>query len=218
MIDVRLEHWTSLLAVVGVLCNGVPAFGQTEVGGFIRQDTTWTLAESPYLATDDVVLRDGAVLTIEPGVEVAFELGAELDSREGVLIADGAGGDAIVLRSASGGVGDWPGVLSSVDTPSITTPEGAYVSGPIFRNVRITEADIAVQAFERPLYFESVTIERNDSRGIQFTGSTADATTWLKGVTIRDSGIGLSSFSDAGRFVLRDCVFEDNPANGVLLR
>ncbi|MGD1915336.1 MAG: right-handed parallel beta-helix repeat-containing protein [Phycisphaerales bacterium] len=207
-----------LLAVVAVLCNGVPAFGQTIVGGAIGADTTWTLAGSPYLATDDVELRNDAVLTIEPGVEVAFRPGTALDARQGVLIADGAGGDTIVLRSAANTMGDWQGVLTSANAPSIITPEGEYVGGPIFRNVRITGADVAVRADDQPLYFESVTIERNDSRGIQFTGSTADATTWLKGVTIRDSGIGLSSFSDAGRFVLRDCVFEDNPANGVLLR
>lgn len=33
---------------------------------------TWTLANSPYIIMDEIVIADGQVLTIEPGVEVKF--------------------------------------------------------------------------------------------------------------------------------------------------
>lgn len=45
-------------------------FAQTNVSGGIYQNTTWTLAGSPYLMTGSMVVFPNATLTIEPGVEV----------------------------------------------------------------------------------------------------------------------------------------------------
>ena len=44
----------------------------TNVGGPITQNTTWTAANSPYIAISSVVVMPGVTLTIEPGVEVRF--------------------------------------------------------------------------------------------------------------------------------------------------
>lgn len=46
------------------------SFAQTNVSGGIYQNTTWTLAGSPYLMTGSMVVFPNATLTIEPGVEV----------------------------------------------------------------------------------------------------------------------------------------------------
>ena len=209
--------WAILAAVVGISLvpgSGV-AFGQTVVGGFIDQDTVWTPAESPYLATDDVELIGGAVLTIEAGVEVVFETGTTLDSTFGVLIADGQGGDPIVLRSSSGSVGGWQGVVSSLDVPAITMPEGAYVSGPIFRNVRLSEAVRAVEIGPVPVYFEDVEIERCSEAGVSSLYYLEDVAMWLKGVTIRQAGVGVWFRGGlSSRLMLHDCVLEDNIAGG----
>lgn len=43
---------------------------QTTVSGGIYQNTTWTVANSPYLMTGSMVVFPGVTLTIEPGVEV----------------------------------------------------------------------------------------------------------------------------------------------------
>lgn len=46
---------------------------QTPVSGGIFSNTTWTLANSPYLMTGSIVVFPGATLTIEPGVEVRVQ-------------------------------------------------------------------------------------------------------------------------------------------------
>ena len=210
--------WAIVAAVVGFTAGpgGGVALGQTTVGGLIDQDTTWTLAESPYLATETVALIGGAVLTIEPGVEVAFETGAALDASLGVLLADGLGGDPIVLRSASGTVGGWQGVISSLDTPAITTPEGDYVSGPIVRNVRLREAVRGVELGPAPVYLEGVQIERCSEAGVHFSSFLEEPAMWVKGVSIRQANVGVRFLGgSSSRLMLHDCVLEDNAGGGL---
>ena len=45
----------------------------TFVEGHIHEDITWTLAGSPYVITNDVIIDRGSTLTINPGVEVRFD-------------------------------------------------------------------------------------------------------------------------------------------------
>lgn len=58
------------------LCSVPMAEADTTVGGTIAADTTWVLAESPYIVSSSITVKgtDGAdgitTLTIEPGVEV----------------------------------------------------------------------------------------------------------------------------------------------------
>lgn len=49
------------------------SFAQTNVSGGIYNNTTWTLANSPYILTGSVVIFPGKTLTIEPGVEVRVQ-------------------------------------------------------------------------------------------------------------------------------------------------
>jgi hypothetical protein len=46
------------------------SFAQTSVSGGIYQNTTWTLAGSPYVVTGSIVVFPGKTLNIEPGVEI----------------------------------------------------------------------------------------------------------------------------------------------------
>jgi hypothetical protein len=62
------RHFLQTLVFILFLGQNIQA--QTLVSGGIYANTTWTLANSPYLMTGNTVVFPGVTLTIEPGVEV----------------------------------------------------------------------------------------------------------------------------------------------------
>jgi uncharacterized repeat protein (TIGR01451 family) len=89
------------------------------VNADITTDTTWTTAGSPYIvATNTVAVRNGAKLTIEPGVEVRFSAGAQLQIRtSGYLEAIGTPTQPITFTSdlMTPAPGDWDGIRFETD-------------------------------------------------------------------------------------------------------
>jgi hypothetical protein len=57
------------LSIVFGLCS-IFTLAQTAVSGGIYQNTTWTLAGSPYIVNSSIVVFPGNTLTIQPGVEI----------------------------------------------------------------------------------------------------------------------------------------------------
>jgi parallel beta-helix repeat protein len=80
----------------------------------ISGSETWTLGGSPYIITDDITIMTGAMLTIEPGVEVRFEEGLGLTIR-GTLLALGTTSQPIIFtsNSTSPEQGNWQGLIFS---------------------------------------------------------------------------------------------------------
>ena len=82
------------------------------VGGVVVADLTLTQACSPYTISDYIEINDGAILTVEPGVTLAFEGGVGLDvgaSSVGKLVAVGTAQSPIIFTSSSNPPlpGDW---------------------------------------------------------------------------------------------------------------
>lgn len=61
----------------------------TMVGGIIHEDTTWTLADSPYRITETVQIPAGVTLTIEPGVTVTRTTNGDMFLLHGEIYAHG---------------------------------------------------------------------------------------------------------------------------------
>jgi hypothetical protein len=100
-----------LITAFSILAIPLLSFSETIVGGFITTDTTWAASNSPYVASQSVVVMSGAKLTVEPGVEVRFDPDTALSINDGTLIARGT--DAIRDRSSMKSVRIEPGVPGS---------------------------------------------------------------------------------------------------------
>jgi len=107
----------SLLVIGGFIgiflkiSDDVKASGPTYVSFVISTDTTWTVANSPYIVVGHLLVEKGVTLTIEPGVEVKFD-GYYYLQIEGKLIAEGTKNDMIIFTSnkTSPVPGDWDSI------------------------------------------------------------------------------------------------------------
>jgi hypothetical protein len=81
------------------------------ISGPIGIDTTWTLAQSPYIVVGDVFIESGVTLTIEPGVVVEFFNNTIL-MVNGTLLANGNSTNMITFTSNNTNPkpGDWVGI------------------------------------------------------------------------------------------------------------
>jgi hypothetical protein len=108
---------------------------QTNISGIINTNTTWSLANSPYIVTGNVIVNSGAVLIIEPGVIVKFD-----DNKgiviNGLLSASGTSNNRITFTSnkLNPQSGDWGNIkLTSVAVGSTWDINGNFVSGSVFK-------------------------------------------------------------------------------------
>ena len=100
----------------------------TDVQGTIYTDTVWTLAESPYVVTGDVIVNPDITLTIEPGVKVAFESNLALYVN-GTLIAKGTTSQPIYFTTNldSPSLDDYWGMIDFRDTSENSVLQHAMV-------------------------------------------------------------------------------------------
>ncbi|MBW7912122.1 MAG: T9SS type A sorting domain-containing protein [Taibaiella sp.] len=181
-----------------LLCGSFFYANAVSVSGNITTNTTWTLANSPYIVNGDLTVDSGVVLTIQPGVEVRVD-STYIFQVDGKLLAVGTSADTIkfTANSANHVLHPWNGItftLKSVDTSKL-------------QYCRFTYADVAIYTTGAKLRISNSTFKHNNIgihiNSIQFNSSNY---TYINKclVTQNDTGI-----YDSGNWLINSMVTEN---------
>jgi parallel beta-helix repeat protein len=182
---------------------GMPvAPGPTPVRGAIDADTTWFAGASPYVLEGDVVVRDKAVLTIEPG--------AEIRSRGGALIIEGrlqarGDGERLIRFDAAEGQEIWPGIRFL----NVKEKEN------LLMYVRIRKAQVAIDCeASSPRVENSELTENRTALAVRGAFSLPTVT----GNTIQKNTEAAIVISDGAKPTLSENRIQDNGAEAIIVK
>lgn len=173
-----MRIFTIALALVFSLFITNTALAATEVFDTLPGDTTWTLAESPYVITSDLSIPVGVTLTIEPGVVVKFHDSYTTLTVDGNLEAIGTASDPIIFTAykddAAGGDTNGDGSASFPGTPTFP-PVGDW-RGIFFNTGSISHIVHASIRYGGQIFFSGFGYQRNpmvrNNGGTLFIDST----------------------------------------------
>ena len=140
-------------------------------------DLTLRYLGIPYFFTGLTVVKNGATLTIEPGVEVRFNkdttnsrliIGESTGGTSGRLIAQGTDTQKIIFTSneASPQPGDWNDIIFRLNATDDSIIENAIIEyGGIYGNIRISSSNPTIR---------NCIIRRSLNAGIRMHGSASE--------------------------------------------
>jgi hypothetical protein len=172
-----------------LLCSSFFSADAVFVSGNITTNTTWTLANSPYIVNGNLVVDSGIVLTIQPGVEVRVD-STYIFQVDGKLLAVGTSTDFIsfTANTANPSLHHWEGItftLKSIDTSKLqyclftysdvsiyTTGAKLKISNSTFKhnNIAIHINSVPSFLYSDYIYINKCLITENDT-GIYDTGN-----------------------------------------------
>lgn len=173
----------------------------TNLSGGIYSNTTWTLSGSPYVMTSDMVVFDGVILTIEPGVVISVDSGVKLEVR-GRIIAQGTSAQTITFKgnSASASRNYWKGLVFIGTSSSSGTGSQATFS---YCNISNAEHCFNFDlAYHGPYIFKHCNFTYNYQ--VNYDGGLGGML--CDSCTIQHNNTGFYGFN--GR--ISNCTFDDN--------
>ena len=182
---------------------GMPvAPGPTPVSGSIGTDTTWYAGASPYIIESTVVVKDKALLTIEPGTEIR--------SKGSALVIEGrlnAQGDSehIVTFDAAEGVKFWGGI----DFQNVKEKEN------VIKYCRIKNAETAVTCQASSPRIDTCEFVGNGT-AIKVLGAFSKPQ--IIGNTIQKNKESAMMIASGAQPVLADNKIQDNEKEGILVQ
>lgn len=147
-------------------------FSQTNVSGVINTNTTWTLANSPYVVTGNILVQPGITLNIQPGVIINVNSNSYIRI-DGVLVANGTLTQNIIFQSSlnNNSLGSWIGILIKPSSISIIDSNQNYVSGNLVNHVKIKNANIGLYCYQKSVFVKNTSFEFNN-KAIEIRNTT----------------------------------------------
>jgi hypothetical protein len=203
------------------------AKAQTNVSGGIFTNTTWTLSNSPYIVTGNIVIFPGKTLTIEPGVDVQFVSDSTgittnmiyLEVR-GTLVANGTSSAKIRFRSTTNASrNDWYGLnvkssqggtfqVSNIDLKNsmygLMADSNLGNSTFVFDNCVFEKNVYAVQMNAQLVYNNCKFIDNSIGQAVQYVSGSMTATN----CEFLNNFCGFTMVN--GPINLTNCLFEGN--------
>lgn len=203
----------ALVAVVAVP-SAAWSVGPTNVSGTISANTTWTLANSPYVMTGNVTVATGVTLTVEPGVIVKGNATGRQLKVNGSLAAVGTSSAPITFTSSTDtGPGQWWGLQfaagAGVSTLAHVVARFGGISGG-----GDTNATIEIKG--GTVTIEDSVVSQNLNSGIYVSGGSTgtDATAVVRRTKLEDNGgDGLNAFN--AQLTVEDSAFWSNESDGL---
>lgn len=175
----------------------------TNVSGGIYTNTTWTLSNSPYIVTSDIVVFEGARLLIEPGVEVLVNNNCIIEVR-GQIAAIGKVAKKIVIKGNTTGneLMFWRGIVFIGTSDPLGRGDQAFFSHCNISNAQ-TCFDFNV-AYHGPYIFKNCTFNYNN----HINNDGGMGRMLFDSCRIVNNNYGFSYFQFGGR--IANCVFDNN--------
>lgn len=163
--------------------------------GSITEDTTWTLAGSPYTATTDITVLSGVTLTIEPGVTVLFGAGRRMVVN-GILIAEGTAEQPITF-TRSGTSGTWGQLYFGANN---TTSVVAHAVMSFF-------ASSAIEAHDTSVHIDSITWLNSTAQVVDLHNSSLVLLNSLIPGGAGNEPVHFNGMPANGHALIKGCIF-----------
>lgn len=190
-----------LWAVLVSLAPFSPLQAATNVSGPIVADTVWTVAQSPYTITGDVLVQNGATLTIEPGVIVRLNADKNLVVEAGALRARGNAQSPIVFTSfkedgsLAPAAGDW-GRIRFLD--------GTNDAVTVLEHVRVAYGHgIAIEAASPTISYAEITNNAAAAIAMDLRSSPAGVGNTASGNTLNGVSVPAGNIADSVAWKLK---------------
>jgi hypothetical protein len=207
-IEGRACHSIRYVIVLAALFFAGGTNAATNVSGAVTANSVWSVENSPYIITGDVLIQNGATLAIKAGVTIFMAQGTSLTVQSGALQALGTVQLPIrftskkILDGQQSVPGDWQhvgfgsGISNStkLEYVSIEYGSGVVVSSasPVFNNVTISNnkgAAITADLASSITGYGNQAIGNDENAVVVPEGDIATSVNWgLKGIPYLVSG------------------------------
>ena len=196
----HIVRWVGLL-LTGLVVSA-NALSQTTVSGLISGNTTWRSADGPFIVVSDILVQNGAILTIEAGTTVYMGANTRFTVQSGALRAIGTAQAPIrftsqrVQNAQTPAPGDWQQFTFGSGTSSSTVLEhvqidygsGIVLAGaaPVFNYLSVRNHQgpaISLDLGSSPVGVGNQAVGNSTNAILVPAGDIAGAVTWgLRGI------------------------------------